>query len=204
MSVTALVREYMWTPWDQPGNEHLRLHIDDGDGGGGGGGGGGIQADSRIVMVAGDRVLRVSYRIELDAGWRVRSTRIASEQSDGSVIGLVLQSDGRGNWTDGGGMPLHELDGCIDLDIQATPLTNTLPIRRLALDLNGQETIRVVYIPVPSLDISAQEQRYTGLADGRVRYESVGTGFVRDLDVDRNGLVVEYPGLFRRVWPRLS
>lgn len=197
--MTVSVREYMWTPWDQPGYEHLRLHVDDGDGGDGS-----IQADSQIVMIADDRVLRVSYRIELDASWCVRSTRIASEQPDGSVIGLVLQADGRGNWTDGGGMPLHELDGCVDVDIQATPFTNTLPIRRLALEPHQQETIRVAYVRVPSLDVSAEEQRYTGLADGRVRYESVETGFTRDLDVDRDGSVVTYDGLFRRVWPRRS
>lgn len=198
--MTVSVREYIWTPWDQPGNEHLRLHVDDGDGGDGR-----IQADSQIVMIADaadDRVLRVSYRIELDASWRVRSTRIASEQPDGSAIGLVLQADGRGNWTDGGGMPLHELDGCVDVDIQATPFTNTLPIRRLALEPHQQETIRVAYVRVPSLDVSAEEQRYTGLADGRVRYESIETGFTRDLDVDRDGSVVTYHGLFRRVWPR--
>ncbi len=62
-------------------------------------------------MVSDNRVLRLSYRIELDAGWRVRSFRIASEQPDGSVIGLALQADGIGNWADGSGMPLHELDG---------------------------------------------------------------------------------------------
>lgn len=200
--MTVSVREYMWKPWDQPGNEHLRLRMDDGDGGDGS-----IQADSQIVMIADDaddRVLRVSYRIELDASWRVRSTRIASEQSDGSAIGLVLQADGRGNWTDGGGMPLHELDGCVDVDIQATPFTNTLPIRRLALKPHQQETFRVAYVRVPSLDVSAEEQCYTGLADGRVRYESVETGFTRDLDVDRDGSVVTYHGLFRRVWPRRS
>lgn len=37
--MTELVREYMWTPWDIPGNEHLRLRIaESGD----------TQADSQV------------------------------------------------------------------------------------------------------------------------------------------------------------
>lgn len=193
--MTELVREYIWTPWDIPGNEHLRLHI---------GESGDVQADSQVVMVSDGRVLRLSYRIELDAGWRAHSVRIASEQPDGSVIGLALQADGIGNWTDGIGMPLHELDGCIDVDIQATPFTNTLPIRRLHLAQDQPEQIMVAYIPVPSLDVSPMEQRYTGIGDGRVRYESVRSGFVADLDVDADGIVVTYPAYFRRDWPRAS
>lgn len=193
--MTDSVREYMWTPWDIPGNEHLRLHI---------GESGDIQADSQVVMVSDNRVLRLSYRIELDAGWRVRSVRIASEQPDGSALGLALQADGTGNWTDGGGMPMYELNDCIDIDIQATPFTNTLPIRRLHLTQGQPEQIKVAYISVPSLDVSLMDQRYTGIGDGMVRYESVRSGFIADLDVDADGIVVTYPGYFRRDWPRAS
>jgi hypothetical protein len=32
------------------------------------------------------------------------------------------------------------------------------------------------------------------------RYESVGTDFRADLGVDGDGLVVDYPGLARRLW----
>ena len=186
--MTDLVREYMWTPWDIPGNEHLRLRF---------GEGGDIQVDSQVVMVSDHRVLRLSYRIELDAGWRVRSARIASEQTDGSALGLALQADGSG-------LPLHELDGCIDIDIQATPFTNTLPIRRLHLVRNQPEPIKVAYISVPSLDVTPMDQRYTKVGDGQIRYESVRSGFVADLDVDADGIVVTYPGYFRRDWPRSS
>jgi len=189
------VRDYIWQRLDEPGSEHLRLWPS-------ADGSGDLQVDSQVVTVAEGKVLRVSYRMVIAADWRVRSLRIASEQPDGSAIGLVLQTDGAGNWTDGSGTPLDELQGCLDVDIAVTPFTNTLPIRRLRLVPGHTETIRVVYVPVPSLDVSPWEQRYTALEDGRVRYESVQSGFSRELEVDTSGLVMSYPGLFRRTWPR--
>jgi hypothetical protein len=43
-------------------------------------------------------------------------------------------------------------------------------------------------------------QAYTRLADQRYRYESLdGSGFSAELAVDADGLVLDYPGLFRRV-----
>jgi len=46
-------------------------------------------------------------------------------------------------------------------------------------------------------------QRYTCLErgdDGSLyRYEGLGTGFVTNLPVDPDGLVLDYPDIFRRV-----
>ena len=95
---------------------------------------------------------------------------------------------------------LPKLRGAIDVDISATPFTNTLPIRRLSMRLGQSEEILAVYVQVPSLAVSTDRQRYTCLEAGkRYRYESVDSDFTRDIEVDEHGLVVNYPGLFRRV-----
>jgi hypothetical protein len=53
---------------------------------------------------------------------------------------------------------------------------------------------------VPSLNVTADPQRYTCLEPmRRYRFESLDSDFVREIEVDKNGLVVLYPGLFRRV-----
>ena len=88
----------------------------------------------------------------------------------------------------------------IDVDLSATPFTNTLPIRRLGLRGGQAETIRVVYVRFPGLEVTLERQRYTCLEPGRrYRYESVDSDFTREIEVDPDGLVVTYPGLFRRV-----
>jgi hypothetical protein len=74
------------------------------------------------------------------------------------------------------------------------------PSARLALGRGQSETIRVVYVRLPELAVSVDRQRYTCLEPGRrYRYESVDSDFARDIEVDDDGLVVTYPGLFRRV-----
>ncbi len=63
----------------------------------------------------------------------------------------------------------------------------------------------MVYLAVPKLLIEVTQQRYTCLestiSGGRYRFESLEDGvssFTADLPVDRDQLVLDYPGLFRR------
>jgi hypothetical protein len=62
----------------------------------------------------------------------------------------------------------------------------------------------MVYIEVPQLQLKVTQQRYTCLeatdSGGRYRFESLVNGvsqFTAELPVDRDGLVMDYPGLFR-------
>jgi hypothetical protein len=118
----------------------------------------------------------------------------------------VLESlaDGEGSWERWGGEPVPELDGCIDVDVSATPFTNTLPIRRLGLRPGESEELLVAYIRVPELLVGLERQRYGCLgvqADGGLyRFEALPSGFTANLPVDSDGLVIDYPRLFRRAW----
>jgi hypothetical protein len=99
---------------------------------------------------------------------------------------------------------MPDLDGCIDVDISSTPFTNTLPIRRLGLEPGESEELAVTYILVPELLVGAERQRYDCLEaqaeGGLYRFEALPSGFTAELPVDADGLVIDYPGLFRRVW----
>ena len=177
-----------WQNWDSNGIEHLELAISPS----------GVAAESAIVTRIDGQPIALRYRIRCDPAWRVRRlelTRIGDEHR------IELASDGAGNWLDGKGIAQPQLSGAIDVDISATPFTNTLPIRRLAMAQGQTVEILAVYILVPQLSIAADRQRYTRLdAEGRCyRYESVDSDFTRDIEVDEHGLVVTYPGLFRRV-----
>jgi hypothetical protein len=183
-------RDIVWSTWEGDGLEHLRLN-DTSDGG--------IVADSALIAIVEDVVYRVRYRARIDAGWRTRSVWVDVEDPEGTRRTVALIGDGDGNWTDTAGEPRLDLQGCIDIDIQVTPFTNSLPIRRLSIGPDQVEPISVVYISIPSLDVTPIVQRYTGLAEDRYRYESMTREFVRDLEVDADKLVVTYPDLFRRV-----
>jgi hypothetical protein len=117
--------------------------------------------------------------------YRITPTRV-------EINSLTLEHDGEGRWHH------HpELDGCREVDISITPLTNTLPINRLKLEPGESREIRAVYIKVPELTVSVMTQRYTHLGERLYRYQS--EGFQADLTVDEHNFVIDYPGLWRRL-----
>jgi hypothetical protein len=72
-------------------------------------------------------------------------------------------------------------------------------VRRLNLARGQAVDLKVAYVRVPALTIALDPQRYTCLEPMKLyRYDSLDSDFTRDIEVDDKGLVVTYPGLFRR------
>lgn len=152
-----------------------------------------------LVIAVQDKPIRARYLIEWDEAWRVRRVRVELEGDRG----VDLVSDGKGSWRTAEGEEIKGLSGCVDVDLSITPFTNTLPVRRLALRPLESADLQVAYVDVASLRVGVAKQRYTCLVrrdDGTMhRYES-GT-FSADVVFDGDGLVVEYPHVWTRVWP---
>jgi hypothetical protein len=135
-----------------------------------------------------------SVRLELAAGrWRATT----AEQGN---LDAVLSAAGHA----GAGLPGTEdpdlLYGAFDVDLGGSPLTNTLPIRRLGLlkaDPGVAHRISAAWVLLPSLEVVQADQIYTALGDHRVRFAT--ETFSADLTVDDDGFVIDYPGLARRV-----
>jgi hypothetical protein len=181
----------MWSRSDAPGMEHLALTERDGE----------VACDGVVLGVEEDGAYRLRYEVRCDQRWRVRRVEVSLFDAG---RGLGLNADGEGRWFDETGAALPALGGCVDVDITATPLTNTLPIRRLALRPGESADIKLAYVTIPELRVTPDEQRYTCLetdaAGGRYKFEQLSSGFTAVLRVDADGLVEDYPGLFRRVW----
>lgn len=144
-----------------------------------------------------DDPFAVHFRIACDPAWRVRRTDISIA---GDERRLVFASDGEGQWTNEEGERLAGLDRSIDVDLLMTPFTNTLPIQRLDPKVGESVDIDPLYVSFPDLSVFADPQRYTCLEyRRRYRFESRDSDFVREITIDENGLVVDYPGLFRRI-----
>lgn len=176
---------YRWIPHAGPGVEHLAVWEE----------GGAIAAQGVVIGDDEGNNFGAAYRIACDAAWRVRQAVV--EVAGGGR--LVLCADGAGHWHGGDGEAIPALDGCIDIDITATPFTNTLPIRRLGAAPSGRRTIEVAYVHVPQLTVEKAVQAYTRLGKNLYRFEAVGADFEAELEVDDAGFVVRYPGLFQRV-----
>jgi hypothetical protein len=184
----ALARDVRWSAWGgaEAGLEHLDLVPDRQ----------GMRASGVVIGATERGRFGLSYRLLIDPAWRLREAILATTAGRE----LTLRADGSGSWTDADGCALPEIEGCVDIDVEATPFTNTLPIRRLALRADESAHITVAYVSLPDLALSTARQRYTRLSGtGAYRFESVGSGFTAELTVDAQGLVCEYPGLFRRL-----
>lgn len=86
-----------------------------------------------------------------------------------------------------------------DIDLHATPFTNTIPIRRLQLDSGDAAEITVALIDVDTLGVIPVRQRYEHLPTGAWRKVHAKTGAALDFKVDAYGLVHDEPNLFRRL-----
>jgi len=149
--------------------------------------GNGFEFSGLILQAHEEAPYVVRYRIEVDAGWRTRNLEV--ELEDGGQRRLSLTADGEGNWSRDG-QRLEQIAGCIDVDLEWSPSTNTLPIRRLGLAPSQSKLVTAAWVRCPSLDVERLEQSYERLADGRYRYRS--GRFTADLAVDDDGMVLQY------------
>ncbi len=143
----------------------------------------------------------VAYEVELDGGWRTRRARVEGRSAAGRRE-RVLLSDGAGRWTvDGVRMAL--LDGCPDVDLEASAATNAFPVRRLALAVGESADAPAAYVRAADLGLERLEQRYVRLEDDgpgeRYDYDSPGHAYRAVLAYAEDGLVGDYPGLAERV-----
>ena len=118
--------------------------------------------------------------------------RIGSDVKD-----LSLSVESRGVWRSSG-QELRDVRGCDDVDLALTPATNTLPIRRLNLQIGSSESVIAAWLKFPELTVQPLSQRYTRLSKDTYRYES-NTGFSAEIVVDDLGLVTAYPGGWERI-----
>ncbi|HXR00312.1 MAG TPA: putative glycolipid-binding domain-containing protein [Pseudomonas sp.] len=179
-----------WCNWEKGGLDHCSLDE---------------SSDSLVIegIVIGIPIENYAahYYVRADGHLRTREVRI-------EFVGgprLHLAADGEGSWRDMlSNEPIPLLAGCLDVDIAVTPATNTLPIKRLALEEGESRDIIVAYIPLhadPEHELlpEVMKQSYTCLyPNKRYRYKSAPHGFTAELEIDEFGLVLDYPEVFRR------
>lgn len=161
-------------------------------------GGPGPGLEGHVAAVEDGRGWAVEYSIAVDATWVTREARVTVRSSEGQWE-RRLESDGAGAWLiDGVGAP--RLDGCLDVDLEASVLTNALPVHRLKI--GQQSDAPAAFVRVADLCVERLEQRYRRIEDerGRERYAYAAPrfGYTGELVYDARGLLLDYPGLAGR------
>jgi uncharacterized protein len=159
---------------------------------------------------------RVDYR--LDAPDFVTRELELTATGEGWRRHLLLRHDGSGAWQaevdDEGEVPggawdasLPDVSEARDIDIEFSPLTNTMPILRHGFQRDGSGDFLMAFVTMPSLRVEASPQHYEHVRRTEngsvVRFISKDSDFTADLELDSNGLLAFYPRLARRVEPGL-
>jgi hypothetical protein len=142
----------------------------------------------------------VRFVIDLAAGWTTRAARVVARSVAG-MHELRLDADGAGGW-EINGAAAPELDGCLDVDLESSALTNAFPVRRLGLQVGERADAPAAYVRAFDLAVERLEQRYVRLDDDdnrqRYHYSALAFDFECELVYDASGLVVDYPHIARR------
>ena len=157
---------------------------------------------------------RLDYELETGAAY-VTARLVAVARGEGWRRELELERGGDGVWSitaraegdvdlpppGGETAPLAQ---ALDCDLELSPVTNAMPILRHGLlDGGGPVELTTAWIAVPALSVRADAQRYrhVGSDAGRhvVRFEAVDGTFAADIVLDADALVIEYPGIARRL-----
>ena len=116
VALLTVPRSLRWRPVEGVGLEHLTLRSTPD----------GLRAEAVVIGDRGDgEPYGVSYAIDCGTDFAVTAVTIAA--TDGRRVFLERRD---GIWRDVFGEHLSAFDDCIDIDLQGSPFTNTLPIRR--------------------------------------------------------------------------
>lgn len=158
---------------------------------------GGHELEGEIHTLDDGNPVRVAYKVTCDKRWETRAV-VVSWQEGPRVRELHLEA-GEGHEWKSSGQELAEVRGCIDVDLGLTPATNTLPIRRLSLQVGESAEVTAAWVLFPELKVEPLQQVYTRLDSNRYRYESGQGVYTVEIEVDDLGLVTWYEGGWERV-----
>lgn len=159
--------------------------------------GDGYRIDGCTTAVEDGEPWVVEYVIEVDATWVTRGARVIARWPAGTRR-IEVEADGRGRWRVDGVHAPH-LDGCLDLDLESSSMTNAFPVRRMAMAVADKASAPAAYVRALDLSVERLEQEYVRVADDgvtqRYDYSAPAFEFSCRLVYDLAGLALDYPGI---------
>ncbi|MET0694294.1 MAG: putative glycolipid-binding domain-containing protein [Propionibacteriaceae bacterium] len=144
----------------------------------------------------------VGYRIDVDQEWRTIQAEV-TEVVAGRENRVVVESDRAGHWTVDG-RPAPEVDGCLDLDLESSALTNTIFLHRVQPTTAATQDAPAAFLRCAPLRLERIDQTYRRVRQSdppqqiAYQYASPAYDTYVELHFDHLGLVVDYPGLATR------
>ena len=175
----------LWRRLDRPGHESARILSRGRE----------LRLSGCAVFAHDGQPCRLDYEVVCDAGWSTLSASVAGWVGASAVDVRVVASADRRWHLNGAECP--QVEGCIDVDLNFSPSTNLLPIRRLGLGVGEAANVRAAWLRFPQFTLEPIRQLYRRTGPLGYRYESGEGAFARDLGVSETGWVTDYPDFWR-------
>jgi len=145
----------------------------------------------------------LDYAISVDARWVTQVAHVFGHCGE-RVVDLRFRPGADGRWRVGqGGGPDADTgvsaSACPDMDLNFSPATNMIAIRRMALQVGQEAQAPAAWLSFPDLRLQELPQVYRRLDTVHYQYGAPTVGYSGVLQVCGDGAVVDYPELFARV-----
>ena len=174
----------LWRRLDQPGHEFACLSYQEAT----------WCLSGSAVFTYQQQPCRLDYQVVCDAQWRTLSGRVTG-WADSATVDMALSVDAARRWWING-TECPAVAGGVDLDLNFSPSTNLLPIRRLGLAIGQSAEVQAAWLRFPGFTLEPLAQLYHRLDVTTYRYESAGGAFVTELQVNTAGFVTHYPSFW--------
>ncbi|HZL73535.1 MAG TPA: putative glycolipid-binding domain-containing protein [Planctomycetota bacterium] len=176
----------LWERFDLPGHEVCALMESRGR----------LELTGWSVFSHRGRPCALQYSIVAGEGGRTRRADVGGFVGR-QMVDVRIRADRRRRWTING-RPCPEVEGCEDVDLNFSPSTNSLPIRRLSLAVGERAVVRAAWLRFPDFTLHRLDQEYHRRSRTSYRYSSA-SGFSTVVAVNGAGLVTRYGRLWKAV-----
>jgi hypothetical protein len=171
----------IWRRLDSPGHEFVSLSFKNSK----------WNLEGTAVFLYKNSPCRIDYNIVCNTAWETLSS-VVSGLVQNKKINCEISVDKRKQWKKNKKF-CPEVSGCTDLDLNFSPSTNLLPIRRLKLSPGEKADVKAAWLRFPSFKLEMLEQTYYKVDKETYRYESNNGKFKREIRVNKSGMVTVYP-----------
>ncbi len=179
--MAELSSKILWRRLDTPGHEAAQIIRRPA----------GWEISGAAVFSHGQQPCLLNYQIRCDPAWRTIAAQVSGWVGD-NMVAVELQVEAAGRWALNGN-EVAVVRGCLDLDLNFSPSTNTLPLRRLELAIGQSAVVKAAWLRFPDFRLEPLDQVYRRLDENTYRYESGGGRFVVQLKVNAAGFILDYP-----------
>jgi len=177
----ALIESVLWRSISWPGHESARL-LESSDA---------WRLEGTVAFFQAEQVCALNYAIVCSKEWETKHVRMDGWVGERAIeIEIVVEA---GEWRLNGSR-CEAVDGCVDIDLNFSPSTNLLPIRRLDLEIGQEAVVRAAWLRFPNFALEPLEQSYLRTGERSYRYRNLGSEFTAELRVSGQGLVLDYEG----------